>query len=275
MSESPETPEPSDSVDEISNIEVRCYFVRERNVLLTRAEFSDLFTDHYIHLMENKIRHSAENDQLLKDALAAMTLHLASRPRNETTAWTMNFTDPPANLFAVGSSKSGNVVARLSTEDVKVGDHNMFYAQVAREDEGTRQSTVGFGGHDVFSAVESYYQQSEQRPAAYFHVDVEDVVMITAQPDCDLEWFLNLDDEQVKKIDQEESLSLLETRSYHYGCGCSLDRIYPIIAAMSAGSVDEVFAGQETANASCPRCGARYRMTREGLEAHISEQEDV
>ena len=92
--------ESTDPACDSTSIEVRCYFVRGRNVLLTRAEFSGLFTDHYIHLMENNIRHSPENDQLLKDALAAITLHMASRPRNETTAWTMNFKDPAVNLFA-------------------------------------------------------------------------------------------------------------------------------------------------------------------------------
>lgn len=255
-----------------TTIEVNCYFVRERNALLTRAEFSGLFTEHYLHLMENKIRHDPENDQLLKDALSAMTLHLASRPRNETTAWTINFKDPATNVFAAGSSKTGNVIARLSTENVKIGDENVFYSQVVRDKEATRQSTVSFEDHDVFNAVESYYQQSEQRPAAYYHINIEDIVLISAQPDCDMDWFLNLDEEKVKKIDQDEVLSLLETRVYHYGCGCSLDRIYPIIAGMSDGSLSEVFAGQETADARCPRCGAKYRITREGLEAYISSQ---
>jgi molecular chaperone Hsp33 len=253
-------------------IEVRCYFVRERNALLIRAQFSELFADHYLHLMENGIRHDSVNDQLLKDALVAITLHLASRPRNETTAWTMNFREPPVNIFASGDSKGGNVTVRLSTENVRVGDENLLHAQVVRENESARQSSVAFREHDVFSAVESFYEQSEQRPAAFFHLDTEDMVMISAQPDCDLEWFVHLDDEEVKRIDQQEVLSLLETRRYHYHCGCNLDRIYPIIAGMSAEALVDIFDGKETVGASCPRCGARYRVTREGLEAYISAQ---
>jgi molecular chaperone Hsp33 len=261
-----------DPSPDCATIEVRCYFVRERNALLIRAQFSDLFADQYLHLMENGIRHSSENDQLLKDALAAITLHLASRPRNETTAWTMNFREPPLNIFASGSSQTGNVTARLSTENVRVGNDNLLHAQVVREREPARQSSVTFDGHDVFSAVESYYEKSEQRPAAFFHLDTEDIVMISAQPDCDLDWFANLDDKQVKRIDQQEVLSLLETREYHFHCGCSLDRIYPIIAGMSAETLVDIFDGGETAGANCPRCGARYRVTREGLEAYISAQ---
>ncbi len=92
--------EASDQSSESTSIDVRCYFIRERNALLTRAEFSELFTDHYLHLMENKIRHEPANDQLLKDALSALTLHMASRPRNETTAWTLNFKEPPVAPIA-------------------------------------------------------------------------------------------------------------------------------------------------------------------------------
>ncbi len=265
----------SQSPDQLSDsaiIEVGCYFVRERNALLTRARFSDLFTDHYLHLMENQIRHEPENDQLLKDALVAITLHVASRPRNETAAWTLNFREPAMNLFATGSSKSGGVTACLTTENVKTGDENVFYSQVVRDQEPTRQSSVAFEGRDVFKAVESYYQQSEQRPAAFYHLAAEEVAMVSAQPDCDLEWFAGLDDERMKDVERQETLSLLETRRYRYHCGCSLDRIYPIIAGMSAETLDDIFNGGETADTKCPRCGARYRMTREGLEAFIRSQ---
>ena len=264
--------ETSDQHSDHTTIEVSCYFVRKRNALLTRAQFSELFTDHYLHLMENEIRHDPENDQLLKDALSAITLYMASRPRNETAAWTLNFKDPAMNIFASGSSKTGGVIARLSTENVKVNDDNVFYSQVVRDREPARQSTVAFEHYDVFSAVEGYYEQSEQRPASYFHIDAEDIVLISAQPDCDLDWFVELDDEVVKEIDKQEELSLLETREYRYHCGCSLDRIYPIIAGMSVETLAEIFSGEETADASCPRCGARYRVTREGLEAFISSQ---
>jgi len=253
-------------------IQIHCYFVRHRNALAVRAQFSELYTDFYLHLMQHGIRYDAAPDQLLKDGLAALTLHLASRPRTEATAWTMNFQAPLLNLFVTGSSRQGNVTGRAFTEGVKKGDKNLFFSQVTEEGREARQSTIEFDEPDVFRAIETYYRLSEQRPARYFHHAEEDFVMLTAQPDCDMPWFLTLDDDAIKRLDDEEELSLLEVREYRFECGCSIDRIYPIIASLPPESVDEVFASEEKANAQCPRCGATFKMTREGFDRFVASR---
>ncbi|MEM7698527.1 MAG: Hsp33 family molecular chaperone HslO, partial [Verrucomicrobiota bacterium] len=99
----------------------------------------------------------------------------------------------------------------------------------------------------------------------------EDFVFVSAQPDCDEAWLAALDDDAIRSLDQDETLSLLERREYRFHCGCSMEKLFPIIAGMSSGTVDEVFGGEEVTVASCPRCGARYALTREALEAYIAD----
>ncbi|MEO0415272.1 MAG: disulfide bond chaperone, partial [Verrucomicrobiota bacterium] len=187
-------------------IEVRCYFVRERNALAVRADFSTLYRDYYLHLMQHEIRHAPELDALLKDALAAVTLHLASRPWNEATAWTLNNQNPLLNLFVTGGNRNGGVTGRLFTDGVKEADSSLFFVQTTADGAPTRQSTIEVTSDDFFTQVESYYQQSEQRPARIFRHGPEDFVMVTAQPDCDLAWFESLDDDAIRKIDETETL---------------------------------------------------------------------
>ncbi len=248
-------------------IEARCYFVRERNALVVRASFSPLYLDYYLHLMQHQIRYEPEWDLLLKDALAALALHLASRPRNESTAWTVNLADPVLNLFVTGSNASENVTGRIFSENVRKGERHLFFSQTTSEGLPVRQSTVEFDELDFFRAVEAYYRQSEQRPARYFQFGDEEYVMVTAQPDCDMPWFLTLDDEQVRTLDQNEELSLLEKRFFRFDCGCDVNRIYPIIASLSKPVQEEIFDEHGKAKASCPRCGASYAISRTGLEA--------
>ncbi len=124
---------------------------------------------------------------------------------------------------------------------------------------------------NLFSMGESFYEQSEQRRARYFAHGEEDFVLVTAQPECDLEWLESLTDESIRKIDETETLSLLETREYRFACGCSIEKIFPIIAGMNQVSIDDMFGEDETMAASCPRCGARYAITREALEAYIEK----
>lgn len=258
---------------ESSPVEVRCYFVRRRNALLARARFDALYMDYYLHLMQHQLRHEPEQDQLMKDGLAALTLHLASRPWGEAAAWTVNLCVPLMNLFVTGSNRLGNVSGRVFTEDIKKSDRNLFFSQITDRGNPVRQSTVEFEETDLFHAVETYYQLSEQRPARYFRFDEEDFVMLSAQPDCDMPWFLTLDDEAIRVLDQSEELSLLETRVYRFDCGCSLDRIYPMLGSLSEEMRTELFDDEGRAVAQCPRCGARFSITREGYEAFLGSAE--
>ena len=248
-------------------IELRSYFVRSRNALAVRGRFSALYTDYYVHLMDQQIRYEMEDDRALKDALAVSTLHLASRPWSEAIAWTLSWQDPPRNVFVTGSNRLGNVTGRVFTEDIQEREGNILFAQTTVDGQPGRHSMVDVETYDFFSIAERYYEQSEQRPGRYFRHGEEDFVLVAAQPDCDLAWLRGLDDEVIRSLDSDEELSLLERREYRFDCGCSQDLIFPLIAGMSDETIDELFGGSETLPASCPRCGARYVITREALEA--------
>src|SRR5688572_23230542 len=101
---------------------VESIFVRHRNALLVRGQFTPIYTDYYLHLMQHGIRHAADLDQMLKDALAMLTLHLTARPWAETIAWTANLRAPRINLFVTGGSVAEAITGRIFTEDVREPD---------------------------------------------------------------------------------------------------------------------------------------------------------
>lgn len=260
-----------DKQSENEPVEVRCYFVRERNALLVRAQFTPLFTDYYLHLMQHKIRYEGESDLLLKNTLSALTLHLASRPWGEAAAWTLNFQDPLINVFATGSNRSGTLTGRVFDESVKKADKQTFHAQITEDGGSLRKSVIEIKGLDAFRAVEEFYKQSEQRRARIFELEEEDLVMITAQPQCDMEWFDALDLEAVKNIDQSETLSLLEKRVYRFDCGCSEEKFFNRLENLTPDDVDHVFSKEGFAEVICPRCGAKVILSREHFAAYISK----
>ena len=252
-------------------LEVRTYFVRERNALLARAEFGELYVDYYLHQGQYGYHHAPAHDGMLKEALAALTLHCASRPWNEAWAWTIHFQKPLLNLFVTGDNRRGIIVGQIFTEKVKDDGRNLFCADLVRERQDSRRSTVEFQSSSPFAIVEEYYARSEQRPARYFQHGPEDFVMISAQPGCDLDWFRQLDHEQVRKIDETETLSLLEQRAYRWGCGCSQERMFSVLAPMMRSDPAGLFGEEDAIRISCPRCGALHLVTREALEAYLVE----
>jgi len=253
-------------------VEARCYFVRQRNALLVRAQFAPLYTDLFLHLADHRLELRSEEGGWLKDGLAALTLHLASRPWNEAIAWTISWQDPLRNLFVTGSNRQGNVTGRVFTKDVRERERNLFFSQTTVAGEPSRQSIVELDRLDFFAAGESYYDQSEQRPGRYFDLGDEEHVLLSAQPDCDLDWFHSLSSDDFRDLDRKEELSLLERRHYRFHCGCSQEKLLPLVAGMSESTLEEVFGDREVIPASCPRCGARYVVTREAIEAYLNDQ---
>lgn len=261
MSESDPNPDSSSVIKTYSS------FVRGRNALAVRAEFSQIYVDYYLHLMDHGLRNEPAHDQLLKDALAALTLHLTSRPWRETHAWTLNFQEPLLNLFVTGGSLAGTVTGRVFTENVRETGRGLFHAQVTSQGEDARRSAIELKSANVFAAVENFYRQSEQRTARFFACSDEDFMLISAQPDCDEAWLAALTDESIQTLDQDEELSLLETREFRFSCGCTLERIFPALAPLASKGIDDLFRGDQSIGVTCPRCAAKWRVTREQLEA--------
>jgi molecular chaperone Hsp33 len=263
----------SESFPSETGIEVRSYFVRGRNALLTRAEFGELYVDYYLHQGQHGYHHEPAHDELLKQALAAITLHAASRPWSESIAWTIHFQEPLLNIFVSADNRRGTIVGQLFTENVKEEEPQLFLADVVRDRGEPRRSIVEFTGSDVFRAVEHLYAKSEQRPGRYFQHGPEDFVFISAQPQCDVAWFAELDDRAILTLDQREELSLLEKRSYRWECGCTQERMFPVLASVMKSDPEGLFGDDPVLRISCPRCGARHTITREALEAYVAARE--
>lgn len=250
-----------DIQEEFTKIE--SVFVRHRNALLIRGQFTSIYTDYYLHLMQHGIRHAMELDQMLKDSLAMLTLHLVARPWAETIAWTANLRAPRINLFVTGGSVTESITGRIFTEDVREPDRNYFYSQTTTvQGAEPRLSTMEVEGRDPIDWVSQFYGQSEQRPARAFRLEDENFAIVAAQPGCDLEWLAALDEKAVAEIDQTEETNVLETRRFRFHCGCTLERILPILGSWRERP-DELFEDSDSITLQCPRCAAKYVVTRD------------
>lgn len=253
-----------------AGLEIPTYFVRNRNALLARADFGELFVDYYLHLSTQQLKVERAHDAMFKRALAAFTLHCASRPWNELIAWTINFQEPLVNLFLTGDNGTGAITGRVFDENVKEGPENLFYSDVVRGNQPKRRSAVTFTGSDPIAAVEKFYVQSEQRTARYFQLGEEDFGMVTEHPDCDMAWLTNLTPEKVAKLDETETLALMERRIYRWHCGCNQERMMEVLAPTMKQDPEGLFAGDPKIEIRCPRCGAFHSITREALEAFVA-----
>jgi molecular chaperone Hsp33 len=249
--------EPAEDFTKIESI-----FVRHRNVLMVRGHFPGIYTDYYLHLMQHGLKNPEPVDSMLKDLLAALTLHLVARPWAETIAWTVNLRAPRVNLFVTGSSEQKQVTGRCFTEDIREPDRNLFYTQTTVAGTEPSLSSIEVESNDSLKWIEALYEKSEQRPGRAFRLPDENFVLLAAQPDFDEEWLNGLDAEAVAEIDQYEKTKLLETRQFRFHCGCNLERILPVLGAWR-DDPEKLFESDDEITIQCPRCAAKYRVTRD------------
>lgn len=263
-------PESTPVNPEHSGLEITTWFVRSRNALFVKADFSQLYIDYYLHLADQAIKVAPGHDVLFKRALAGFVLHAVSRPRNELTAWTINFQQPLVNLFLTGDNADGTVTGRVFDENVKEMPSNLFFSDVIRGTQPKRRSSVEFTSDDPLGAVEAYYRQSEQRPARFFQTGEEEFSLVVAHPDYDEKWFSGLTTEQAAGLATTEELGKLEVRVYRWHCGCNQHRMLEVLAPVFRQDADGLFADDEKIEIRCPRCAARHAITREAMEAFIA-----
>jgi len=263
-------PQSTPPSDKETGLEVRSWFVRERNALLAQAEFGPLYVDYYLHLADHGIKPVPEHDAMFKRALAGFVLHCVSRPWNEITAWTINFQQPLVNLFLTGDNEDGTITGRVFTDNVKEMPENLFFADVVRGRGEKRRSSVSFKGNDPFVAFEEFYTRSEQRGARFFDMGDESFALVSEQPDCDMEWFESLTPAGVKVIHEVEETNVMERRVQRWHCGCNQDRMLQVLAPAFQADADGLFQDDAVIEIRCPRCSARHNVTREALEAYVA-----
>ena len=263
-------PQSTPPSDKETGLEVRSWFVRERNALLAQAEFGPMYVDYYLHLADHGIKPDPEHDAMFKRALAGFVLHCVSRPWNEITAWTINFQQPLVNLFLTGDNEDGSVTGRVFTDNVKEMPENLFFSDVIRGRGEKRRSSVSFKGNDPFGAFEEFYTRSEQRGARFFDMGDETFALLTEQPDCDLEWFKSVTPAQIRSVHDDEETNVMERRVQRWHCGCNQSRMLQVLAPAFQADADALFEDDAVIEIRCPRCSARHNVTREALEAYVA-----
>ncbi len=251
-------------------VAVQCHYVRDRNVLLASADCGPLFMEHYLHLGKRGVTLAGADDTALKEALAAVMLHAACRPRAESAAWTLHDEEEARNIFVTAENPGGRVTGQVFREGVKTMGRSLLYAEAAAPGQPRRQSVVEPPPGGVTAAVEAFYRQSEQRSGRFFDAGEDLYLLAVAQPDADEEWLAGLQAAEAAALPGEPQVRLLETRVFRHDCGCTHEQMLGVLEPVMRRDPAGLFEDSETITISCPRCGTRHTITREQLEARTN-----
>ncbi|MCS7008638.1 MAG: disulfide bond chaperone [Chthoniobacterales bacterium] len=250
--------------------QVSVQFVRSRNALLLTASFSNLFVDIILHLSNIGLKLNQFHNNQFQAALASLCLYASTRPPNESIAWTMHFEHPPHNIFIVADNSLHRVTGTLFDENIKSLGRDLLFCDWLLPGRQIRRSTVEipFSSSQTPRAMlgaQELMLQSEQRPSRYFSLPSDYFALITAQPDCDLNWLHTLKEKDIPSLPSTEDIKLLEIRSFRWECGCNQQKILEILGPPLSKNLD-LFQNGNSVQLRCPRCGSPYTIERSELE---------
>jgi len=238
------------------------WLVRGRAVRLTEGNFADLFTDYVRHAQLWGAALDGLTSVMMRQALAGMALHASTRPRDESVGFTLNFREPPVNVFITGDAAASTVVGRFYTEGVQTAAASRLFVQSHRPGGEPRTSAIEVHGIDILEVLEQYYEQSEQSRARFFEYDDGHFLMVLATPGHDPEWLARLGREEARTL-MDHDADLLEHRVFVFHCGCSPQKMLQAMRAIWVDDEDDLFQGDSGVEAFCPRCGRRWWIRQE------------
>lgn len=241
---------------------VECRFVAGRNALLVSGDFGPVFMECYLHLARVGVLLHGGADEMLKRSVAALALYGATRPRNETLAWTLHFEAEALNVFVAADLASGHLTGRVFSEKVRELGKNVLHAEVAGPRGQRRHSSVDFGGNDALRAAQRFYAQSEQRPGKFIYLGGDSFAALAAQPDCDTAWLESVSSADITALISDGPKRPMEFRRYGFCCGCTPEKIANAIGGALSGKLEEIYGQDSHINVDCPRCGLRHELPR-------------
>lgn len=245
------------------SVSIRRHMESEHSALLAVGDFSDLLAAWRRHVALWEGNPDPLSHALMQDGLAAASLHLANRLKNETIAWTLNLREPPRNLFLTGSTADGHVTGRAMSEGVRVEERSRLFVQISRPRHEPHTSVTEVDGLDLLDIFEQFYAQSEQLPARFFRLPPETYISIHALPGVDREWMAELDLAQARELIR--TAPLIEERRFSFECGCTPEKMLQTVRALFGDRPDELFQGETRVEVSCPRCGRQWWLNQEDL----------
>jgi molecular chaperone Hsp33 len=263
-------PTSDDDIATPGGVTLRRWFVDERSVLLTVGDFGAFMEAWRAHARLWEGGFDGLSETLVRQGLAAATLYLANRPRDEVVAWTLNLKEPPTNLFLTGEARRGIVTGRVFVEGVRTSESSRLYVQTLRARGEPTVSAIEVDGFDVLEIFEQYYARSEQSPARFFELgrlgegSGDDFAMILGMPGADRGWVESLDALAIPALVAEARL--LEVRPMRFECGCNPRKMLKALRAIFGKKPDELFQGDTSVETTCPRCGRRWMVSREQFE---------
>lgn len=257
-----------------THVQVRRHILREDNAVLAVGDFGDLFEAYAAHVRRWELPIDPLGEVIMRQMLAGAALQMSFRVPDERSAWTLNLKRPALNAFVAGGGEASTLTGRYFMEGVETGDESRLFVERSHPKHRPSRSMLTVEGLDALEVYEQLYERSEQIPARFLELDDTEMAMVQGLPRAERAWVQSLDQGAVGAL-LDEDLETIETRDFRFHCGCDGDRIARALVRFFRSEPEKLFQGEDGAETSCPRCGARWYIDRPLFERTAAAHPDL
>ena len=245
---------------------VRCWVDREREAVLTQANFAAMFRAYRGHAKRWQSVEDFDDLHMLERALAAATLHLAALPPDEFVAWTLNLHEPPLNLFVSGDNTGFRVTGRIYPRHVRTAGYGRLYFESQRPNRKVQRSVLDVEGRDILNIYEQFFLRSVQLPTRLLDLGGANRAFVQGLPRVDRDWLAGLDAAQVEALLAGGTPEKVEERRYRFVCSCNQETILKVVLGIFRDKAEELFMDDDKVETFCPRCGRKWWISRDEFD---------
>ncbi|RKZ13833.1 hypothetical protein DRQ53_02335 [bacterium] len=252
-----------------ATVTVDRFVLPAQHAMLATGNFAALIRGWQEHAQRWELSVDGLGEVLMHQGLAGAALQLSFRVPEETTAFTLNLHQPPANLFVAGGGAAQTLTGRYYSEGVQESGFSRLFVQRAHPQKELQRSVLRVSGLDLFGIFEQFFASSEQGAARFIEHDATRFSMVLGLPEADPDWLAGLEAADVD--DLKQAAERLDERVFKLHCGCSPEKVAGTLTRMFASQADEFFAGEPVVEALCPRCGARHLLDRKTFDRLVDK----
>lgn len=246
---------------------IRTFLHRKKDVVFARGNIEKLFNAYLLHAKSLGPLPEELGLEIMRKTLACATLQLALLPPDQFVAWTINLSQPRLNVFLAGDNNQFQITGRVYNENVKDTPINRLYVETQRPKHEPSRSMLDFHGLDILKTMEEYFIRSVQIPTRFFELAPDDFLMAQGMPRVDRAWMESLDKNSVSKHIEQNEMESIEERKYKFNCGCNAEKILSVLKGMFKNNPLDLFADAEKIDATCPRCGKKWVISKDEFNA--------
>ena len=252
---------------------VRSFICRKEGYIISIASVIDLMSEYLDHYVNNTIEKVEQNDFDDVKKVLAFTCGVAPfMPADGVYGWTFSIPHTGRKIFSSLNMKDKTYVCRTHKwePDKHEKTPRVALQKVSEKQEINRVSLVDIKSskkqESIIEKLMERYFHIEEKVDVFSKFHGDELIILKPFPTCSENIFKDVVERLKKDPEKVKArLETLENFKFSFFCGCSSEKISNIFSSLKEEDKDFLFKEDESVITECPRCGKKYRFTREDI----------